>query len=130
MAPINEVVALKEAIVLLKTKQVQELTAIKTQLDLAYQSFSPSKFIKNALHDAVALPEVKNGFIDTLIGLTTGYLSKKMLIGSSNNPLKNMIGMVLEFTVANFTAKHTFIIKKVSSLLVNRILNKSKKQTQ
>ena len=124
MAQINEVEALKEAIALLKIEQVQQLTAIKTQLNLVCQKLSPSHFIKNTLHQAATLPNIKNDFIDTLIGLTTGYLSKKILIGTSNNPIKKIIGLFLEFTVASFTAKHSQAIKAIGGVVIERLFKK------
>lgn len=105
----NESEALKEAIHLLKVKQAGELLLLKEQFQETYESLKPLNFIKNTFNEVTSSPEIKNGLINNAIGLATGYLSKKVLIGATHNPFKKILGAILEFSVASFVAKRANI---------------------
>jgi hypothetical protein len=106
MKKINQQAVLNEAINLLKDKQAYELQLLKTQFYTTYESLKPINLIKNGLHEVTSSPDVKKTVINTAIGLATGYISKKVLIGTTNNPIKKILGAILEFTIANVIAKN------------------------
>lgn len=124
MAETNKAKVLHEALELLRARQAQELTTIKTQFELTHQYFVPSQFFKNILQEVVTKPNIKNDLMDLIIGLIMGYLSKKMVIGSTRNPIKKVFGWVLEFVIANFTAKHTQAIKSIGGYVIKRFFKK------
>jgi hypothetical protein len=118
MKKISQQALLNEAINLLKDKQACELQLLKSQFHITYESLKPINLIKNGLHEITASPDVKKTVINTAIGLATGYISKKVLIGATNNPIKKILGAVLEFTIANVVAKtanHTASIEEKST---------------
>ena len=122
----NETDALNETIVLLQDKQTQELKLLKEQFHLTYESLKPINLIKNAFHEVTSSPDLKNKLLNNVIGLTTGYLSKKVLIGTSNNPIKKILGTLLQFSVANVVSKHSDNIKSVGGNILNRIFKHSR----
>jgi hypothetical protein len=97
--------ALKDAIALLESKQAGELQLLRQQFHITYDSLKPMNLIKKGLQDITSLPDIKNGLINNAIGLATGYLSKKVLIGATRNPIKRILGTVLEFAVAGLVTK-------------------------
>jgi hypothetical protein len=101
----NESIALQEAIEALQLKQAQELLLLKEQFHNTYESLKPLNLIKNTFQDVVSSPEVKSSIVNNAIGLATGYLSKKLLIGGTHNPIKKILGAIVEFSVASFVAK-------------------------
>ncbi len=96
---------LKSKILLLKQQQELDLIVLKNQFKATKESLKPINLIKNSFKDVVASPDLKTTIFKNIIGLATGYLSKKVLIGSTNNPIKKVLGTVLEFVVANVVAK-------------------------
>jgi hypothetical protein len=50
---------------------------------------------------------LKSTLVSNAIGLTTGYLSKKIVLGASHNPVKKILGNVLQFIITNVVAKKT-----------------------
>ena len=114
----NESDILKESISLLKEKQAVELILLKEQFHYAYESLKPINQIKSALHGITALPDIKNVIISNAVGLTTGYLSKKIMVGQSHNPLKKLLGTFLQFAIANVVAKHSGNIKTETEALL------------
>ena len=101
----NEADALKDAINLLQNKQAHELRLLKEQFHITYDSLKPINLIKKGFLDVTASPDIKKTLINNAIGLATGYLSKKVLIGSSHNPIKKLLGTILEFAVASVVVK-------------------------
>jgi hypothetical protein len=107
----NQADALKDAIALLESKQAGELQLLRQQFHITYDSLKPMNLIKKGLQDITALPDLKNGLINNAIGLATGYLSKKVLIGATRNPIKRILGTVLEFAVAGLVTKQVEQVK-------------------
>ena len=105
MKETNEITALRNTISLLQAKQAEELHSLKTQLHLTFESLKPVNLIKNTFNDVTSSPEVKNSLVNNAIGLATGYISKKLLIGGTHNPIKKILGALVEFSVASFVAK-------------------------
>lgn len=101
----NEAILLKEKILLLKEKQASELKLLKEELHSTHELLKPLNFIKNTLVEVATLPEMKNKLLTGALGLVTGYLSKKVLFGASTNPIKKMLGTVLQFAIANVVVK-------------------------
>jgi len=105
MKKITERETLRETIILLQARQAAELQLLKTQLHSTYESLKPINLIKNTFQEITSSPDVKNSLVNNAIGLATGYLSKKVLIGATHNPFKKIVGALVEFSVASFVAK-------------------------
>lgn len=101
----NQADALKDAIALLESNQAEELQLLRQQFHITYDSLKPMNLIKKGFQDITSLPDIKNGLLNNAIGLATGYLSKKVLIGATRNPIKRILGTVLEFAVAGLVTK-------------------------
>jgi hypothetical protein len=54
------------------------------------------------LKDVVQSPDLKNSAINTAIGIGSGFLGKKLLVGNSNNLFKKVSGSAVQFLIANF----------------------------
>jgi hypothetical protein len=114
----NRTDTLKESISLLEKRQAEELILLKEQFHDVYESLKPINQIKDALHGIARLPDIKNVIISNAIGLTTGYLSKKVMVGGSHNPLKKLLGTFLQFAIANAVSKHSGTIKTKDEVLI------------
>ena len=101
----TEKAALQEKIKSLEQKQAQELTLLREQFYITYESIKPVNIFKKAVQDIIGSSEIKNDIISNIIGLATGFISKKIVVGSSNNPFKKVLGTILEYIVANFVTR-------------------------
>jgi hypothetical protein len=126
----NETDSLNESIVMLQNKRAQELDELKQQLHIACESLKPLNLIKSAFHEVADSAEIKNNLVNSAIGLGTGFVSKKLLLGSSHNPFKKIMGTLIQFGVANVISKHVDDIKSIGGNLLNRFLksNRTKKE--
>ena len=122
----NETDALNELILVQEMKYANDLEQLKEQFHIAYESVKPINLVKNLFHEVTASPEIKNDLLSNVIGFGTGFLSKKLLLGSTHNPIKKVFGTLFEFAVANSVSKHTDGIKTIGGNLLKHFLKKNK----
>ncbi|WP_435353125.1 hypothetical protein [Emticicia sp. SJ17W-69] len=125
----NETAILMERISLLEIRQAQELSLLREQFHSTYENLKPLNLIKSTFHEVASSPDLKDNLLNNVIGLTTGYLSKKVLVGATHNPIKKVAGAILQFAVANVVAKHSDTIKALGEVFLRRIFeNRGKKK--
>lgn len=113
MKTLNETDKLNETIALLEAKQTYELIDLKNHFDATYESLKLINFVKTTFRNLIKSPDIKQNILSSVVGLTTGYLSKKVLIGSTHNPIKKVLGGILQFVITNIAAKKAATISKI-----------------
>jgi len=96
---------LSQKILLLEEKKAIELQSLQQQYVVLHESVKPLKLMKSALEIMTTSPDLKHNLLNTAISLSTGYISKKLLLGSTHNPLKRVLGNVFQFVVTNVVSK-------------------------
>src|SRR4051812_37270060 len=123
MAAITNRAELKEAIRLLEIKQAEGELALKQQFHHVYESLKPANIIKGTLKEIIS-PALNNSIADTALGMTTGYVAKKVLTGAFSNPFVKVLGILLQIGVSNIVTKHPGAIKPSGRDILNRIFRK------
>ncbi|MFV5686719.1 hypothetical protein ACM55I_14885 [Flavobacterium sp. GB2R13] len=111
MKKINQTDTLNETIALLENKQALELLSLKQQFELTYESLKPLNIIKSVFSEMTTSSDIKGNVISNVIGMSTGYLTKKVLLGSTHNPIKRILGTLLQLVITNVVTKHSDNIK-------------------
>lgn len=115
---------LKMAIRQLELKQANELIQLKDEFRDTVEGLKPMNLIKGAFKKVTSSPDIKTDVLNAVIGLTTGFVTKKLMIGRSTNPIKKILGIVLEMTIANKVAKNADVIKSTGNILINKFFTK------
>ncbi len=115
---------LKTAIRKLELQQAHELVLLKEAYIKTCESLKPVNIIKSSFKDLVAAPGLKTDVINAAIGLTTGIVAKKLMIGKTINPFKKLLGIIVEMAVAGTVAKNTDEIKAAGSAIFKRLFTK------
>lgn len=118
-----EYIAITVRIKELEQQQKQEYASLSWQIRETLDTLTPSNIIKTTIHDAITLPAFQDNIIDNAIGIVTGYLSKKTMVGSSKNPFKKLLGSALQWTITSYVSKHADTIKAAGNILVNKIFS-------
>lgn len=105
MKKLNQNDLLDQKIAQLTIQHKQELIDMKNQFQLVQESFSPSNIIQEGLQGFYQTVTNKENLLSTVLSIVGGYVSKKVVIGSSDNPIKKVIGNVLQFVVTSYLAK-------------------------
>ena len=128
MNKINQTEALNKTIAALQEKKEIEFSLLKEQFKITYESLKPINLIKSTLANVASSPELKNNVLNNVIGLTTGYLSKKVILGKTRNPIKILLGSLFQFAIANVVSKHTESLKSTGEIILKRIFRKKDKK--
>jgi len=105
MQNINSVAELKIAIKLSEVDRELKKQILKEQFYFIRESLRPINLIKNGLNKMVTSPNLINNILGTVLGLATGYMSKKIVVGTSTNILRRVLGNILQFGVTKAVAK-------------------------
>ena len=124
MKKITSVIELRETILLLEIKLENERQLLKSQFEITYENLRPVNLIKSAFSELVTTPDLKGNILNAVISLAVGYLSKKVMVGSTHNPIKQLLGTLLQVGVTEFASKNTDGIKSIGQYLIKSIFNK------
>ena len=124
MEKITSAAGLKDAILLLETDQVLQGQLLKEQLYSTYESLKPVHLIKSTLKDLASSPYLTDNILATAIGLATGFLSKKIFVGSSGNLFRKLLGSFLQAGITNTVSQHPDTIKSFGQLIFQYFFHK------
>ena len=97
-----------------------ERALLKDQFKLSMESLKPANLIKNTLTS----PDLKNKVVDGVIGMATGYISKKIIVRSSHNLLLKLAGAILQIGITSVVAKNPETIKLIGGTILKKIFHK------
>lgn len=103
--PRNQIELLNDAMLLLEKRRRKEYEELKLQFYETSESFRPINMFNQAVKDFREFPEVKTNLFETILSITGGYFSKKIIIGKSNSFVKKILGYVLQYAVTSFISK-------------------------
>jgi len=112
--------AVKKSISVLELRQTEEGKLLKQQFTITFESIKPLNVLRKIISDISEPTDLKENMIQTAAGLFTGYISRKLLVRSSKNPLLRLAGVYLQYAVTNFVAKHSDSIKTVGAYYINK----------
>lgn len=126
MENITSTAGLKNAIYLLEVEQVFKRQQMIEQLHKTYESFRPVNILKNSLNDIVTSPYLIDNILGTAVGLASGYLSKKIVVGASGNIIRKLVGFFTQLGVTNTVYQHPDAIKSIGRFIYQHFLGKKK----
>jgi hypothetical protein len=130
MQEISSFTGLQNAIQLLEAEQAEKRQLLKEQLYITYESLKPLNLIKGALNDISSSPNLLHNILGTVIGLGTGYVSKKIVVAGSANLFRKLLGSVLQFGVTNVVAQHPEAIKSIGQFILQHFFNKKEMNSE
>jgi len=100
---------LKNAIELMEFEQLYKWQIVREQLLVVHEGLKPLNLIKSTI---------------SAVGLASGYVSRKIVIGRSANVLRKLIGSALQFGVTNVVARHADSIKTFGQTIFQHFSHK------
>jgi hypothetical protein len=114
---------LKESIRLLEIRQAEEGKELKEQFKATYESLKLVNLVKSSLKELTDSVEIKNNLFESIVSIVTGYLTKKLMISSTSNPFKKILGALIQLGVTNLVAKNAETIRIYITELIDRFLH-------
>ena len=120
---------LQNAIRFFEEEQTVKLKLMKDSFNSAYESLRPVNLIESTLEDIASSPYLIDNIWSTALGLTSGYLSKKVVVGMSENKLSKFLGAILQFGITNIIAKNPTAIKNMGSYIIQYLFPTKKSKS-
>jgi hypothetical protein len=112
MYKINSEKTLAKAIRNMEAQRILELEILKKHTEFTLQELNPLNIVKKNIHNSISTIGVtansfgvKNSLLKTGIGLATGFLTKKLIVGTNAGLLKRLLGSAVQATVSGFVIK-------------------------
>lgn len=130
MKKISPTVQLSEAIKVLEADHAIKGQILKDQFLVTYESLKPINLIKSTLKEIATSPIIGENVLGSIMGLASGYLSKKIVVGGSANPFRKLFGSLLQMGVASTVAKHPEIIRMFGQYIAQFIRHRNEVNTE
>jgi hypothetical protein len=130
MQKITSSTELKKAIQLLEEEQAIQGRLLKEQVFITYESLKPINLIKNTLKDLSSSPYLIENIVGSAVGVATGYVSKKIVVGASANIFRKLFGTILQFGITNLVAQRPDAIKSFGQYFAQHIFRKKEKDSE
>lgn len=127
MQKITSITGLQNAIQLLKVEQARKEQLLKEQFYRTFKSLKPVNILKSTLNDIVSSPNLIDNILGITIGLATGYLTKKIIVGASGNIIRKLFGSIIQVGVTKLVAQHPEAIKSFGQFIYQNIPSKKKR---
>jgi hypothetical protein len=118
---INNQKDLQGAILALEEKISIEKDELVEHFHDTRESLKPINLIKNSIKKFRSSPKLADNAITSSLGLGTGFIVKKILIGKSNNFFTRMLGTAIELGVAKIVSKNSGEIKVSGAKFLKKI---------
>jgi len=119
---------LNEAIHLLEDELIQQKQLVTDQVNVIYENFKPVNVVRDVFREVVSSEEFRSNVLTAAIGISTGYVTKKLVVGKSSNLLKALGGNLLQYGIANLILHPSRIMKSVILPILGMRDFKSKKK--
>lgn len=95
METITDLKSLDARIALMEQRQEENKEAIAAEFKHLVESLKPVNLIKGLFHSIKESPDLKSDLLKGAIGLGTGFLTNKLLLGKINGPVKGILAAIL-----------------------------------
>src|SRR5690606_23419092 len=89
-------------------------------------SLKPANLLKSAIQSVKQNPDLKSDIMHGIVGLGTGFLTNKILLGSLHGPFKKILATFVQAAVTNAAVKYPETIKNKGISFLTKILQSIK----
>ncbi len=124
MQTITSYEGLRNAIGLLEVEQSIKGRQLKDQLYITYESLKPVNLLRSTLKEITSSRYLTDDISSTAMGLVSGFLSKRIFVGTSGNAFRKLVGSILQFGITNLVSRKSEVIKSFSQSLFQYFFRK------
>lgn len=116
--------SLREKIKELHIRQADEGKILKAQLATTYDNLKPINIVKSIVNDVFESKSLRDEFVNTTASYVTGLITKKLIIGSSKNPVLKLFGLGIQLAMTTLMSKNYAAVKEVIAQLAGSVFTK------
>lgn len=95
---------LENLISLVEARKKMELLELKGSVNGLVDTLRPANLLSTTL-DEFSKPEIKEKLVASVLSLSAGYLSRKLIVGKSNHPVRKVAGYLIQWAVSKILAR-------------------------
>jgi hypothetical protein len=130
----NAIESLDQAIRKMEAEHASSHRAFRETLALAGESIKPSSIIKHMINPG---NDKEDGDIEVkktkpligAVGIASGFITKKLLLGATHNPLLKLAGYLVQVGVTELVSRHPEQVKQVGNKLLQLVTRKKSEET-
>lgn len=119
---------LARAIADLELKASVQKKELKQTFAIVSENLKPANLVKSGVR-SVFSGNHKEELVNILIGVGTGFLSRKLLLGKPHGFVGKTVGRALQWGMAGLVSKNAERIKEKAGEVIDRIFGKNKSAT-
>lgn len=117
---------LKLAIQTLEFERDIQGQILKEKFFVTFESLKPVNMLKNSLIEITSSPYLIDNMLGSVMGLVSGYVSRKIAVGTSHNLFRKITGTLLQFGITNIVAQHPEVLKTVGNFIIDKLIHKNR----
>lgn len=106
MITVRDNKSLNEAIIFLEQKRQSDLYLLKEHFEFTKEQLNPINIIKDEFNDAISAPNLKGKLVKGAVGLLSGFLAKRFVIGQGAGIVGKIAGPALQAGVTGLIMKN------------------------
>ena len=116
--------SLRDKIKELQIRQAEEGKVLKAQLATTYDNLKPINIVKSIVNDVFESKTLREEFVNTTAGYVTGLITKKLIVGTSKNPVLKLFGLGIQLAMTTLMSKNYAAVKEVIAQLAGSVFTK------
>jgi len=121
MEPITSTAGLKMAIQRLEVEQELKRQNLQDQFYDTVENLKPINILKRAINHMSDSPFLIENILGNAVGLIFGFISKKIVIGTSANIFRKLIGSIVQISISNSVKQHPETIKSIVQFIFQHL---------
>lgn len=126
MEKITDCTSLTSRIAFLESKRETEKQAIADEFHNLLDSLKPVNLLKKLFHSVKESPDLKSDIMHGIVGMGTGFLTNKLLLGKMHGPMKKILGTLLQFGITKAAVQYPETIKTKGLSILSNLLHAMK----
>lgn len=126
MQAIRNDASLQQAILDLESKRSQEAAGLREQWDYTRKNLNPLTLLKDGVKDTLTSPNLGAGLLKGLLSLGAGFVTKKLVVGSSGGVVRKVFGTIAQTGATSLAFKGSDLVKEKAAPFLSRFLKKLK----
>lgn len=126
MEKITSTAELKNAIQKLEAEQHAKGLELKEHFSKTYIKFNPISLIMDAINGISNSPGIAEKLIISGVGLASGYFTRRVVVGSSTNIIRKLIGSAMQYGATSLVTQNAGKIKLIGQYFYDLFLSKKK----
>jgi hypothetical protein len=118
--------ALQKTIEYFELEHETQKALLKEQFHHTFESIKPVNMLKEAVQDLRKSPEKLEDIVVPLLGLGTGYLTKRLIAGKSEDPTRQALADAVSTTIASLIVQHPHEVMAAGRFILELFKGKPK----